>query len=192
MSHLIGLHRKQGDEREEHDFYATHPRAIPPLMELLGWQNGGKLIRENSCGQGHLSQMLEIYGHTVVSTDLIDRGYGISGVDFLVPGPLDSLPYDGVIMNPPFKHARRFISRSLEIAPVVCAFLRITFLESARRRSFFESNPPRYVAVFCDRIESSKNAKFIKDDGKPEKSATLHSWFIWHRGYRGRPEIVWI
>lgn len=187
-SYLLGLHRQPGDQREEHDFYATHPSAIPPLMELLGWQHGGKLIRENSCGQGHLSMMLEIYGHTVVSTDLIDRGYGISGVDFLVPGPLDGLPYDGVVMNPPYKHAQAFILRSLEIAPVVCAFLRITFLESAKRRSFFAANPPRYVAVFSERVRSAKGGDFSNIGA----GVVCYAWFVWQRGYQGRPEIVWI
>lgn len=41
---MHGLHRKEGEEREENDFYATHPAAIPPLLKVLGWENGGKFI----------------------------------------------------------------------------------------------------------------------------------------------------
>lgn len=100
---MHGLHRKEGEEREEHDFYATHPSAIPPLLDVLDWKNGGKFIYEPACGLGHLSEPLQIYGHTVISTDLIDRGYGVGGVDFLQPTVYDNLGFDAVITNPPYK-----------------------------------------------------------------------------------------
>lgn len=188
MKHMPGMHRKEGESREEHDYYATCPSAVPPLLEVLGWQSGGKLIRENSCGAGHLSQMLEAYGHKVVSTDLIDRGYGIAGVDFLLPHWTDYMGYDAVVMNPPYKHALQFVLKSLEIAPIVCAFLRIQWLESGARRQFFKDNPPRYVAVFSDRVKSSKNGEFPKG----ESSAVCYAWYIWERGYTGAPSILWI
>lgn len=182
---MFGPHSK---DREENDFYATHASAIPPLLKLLGWENGGKTIRENSCGQGHLSKEMEKAGHTVISSDLIDRGYGVTGVDFLKEGWLDSLPLDGIIMNPPYKHAQAFVEKSLTLAPVVCAFLRITFLEAACRRKFFDANPPRYVAVFTDRIPCSKNAVF----GPKEASTVCYAWFVWERGYTGSPEVKWL
>lgn len=201
MTHLPGLHRKPGDEREPHDFYATHPSAIPPLLTLLGWENGGKVIRENSCGQGHLSKALEAAGHTVISTDLIDRGYGVTGVDFLKPHWTDDMPVDAVIMNPPYKHALKFVEKSLTLAPVVCAFLRITFLETPDRAKFFEKHPPRYVAVFSKRMASSKDGKFYQDyfctktceiKRKRESSTVCYAWFVWERGYTGDTVVRWI
>lgn len=185
---MIGFNRPPGVEREENDFYATDPAAIPPLLKFLGWNAGGKIIRDNSCGQGHLCWPLIVNGHTVVASDLIDRGFGITGINFLEYSWLDDLRYDGVIMNPPYKLARQFIEKSLNLAPVVCAFLRITFLESDGRRQFFKENPPRYVAVFIERMPSAKNADFEKYEG----SAVCYAWFIWERGYKGRPEIIWI
>lgn len=185
---MIGLNLQPGETRQSEDFYATDSAAIPPLLNFLGWQHGGKIIRENSCGIGHLCWPLEINGHTVIASDLIDRGYGMTGIDFLQPHWLDDLRYDGVIMNPPYKLAQEFIEKSLTLAPVVCAFLRITFLESDKRRPFFAKNPPRYVAVFVDRMASAKNADFETYNG----SAVCYAWFIWERGYVGRPEIVWI
>lgn len=185
---MHGLHRKEGEEREEHDFYATHPSAIPPLLKVLGWENGDKFIYEPACGLGHLSEPLQIYGHTVISTDLIDRGYGVGGVDFLQQTPYDNLGFDAVITNPPYKYALQFVEKSIRIAPIACHFLRLAFLESATRRKFFEKNPPRYVCVFSERIPSSKNGIFPKS----EASAVCYAWFIWMRGFRGRPEIIWL
>ena len=186
---FLAHHRRPGEDREENDYYATHPSSIPPLFQFMGWDIGlRKLFRENSCGAGHLSRLMELYGHTVISSDLIDRGYGMVGVDFLEPHWSDNLPYDAVIMNPPYKHALAFVLKSLEIAPVVCAFFRITFLESKNRKKFFKEHPPRYVAVFSERMMTSKNAEFNED----ESSAVCYAWFIWERGYKGKPEIIWI
>ena len=185
---IMGLHRKPGESREENDFYATHPAAVIPLMEVLGWEKGGKFIYEPAAGKGHLSEMLKLYGHNVVSTDLIDRGYCVAGVDFLKPSEYDLLPYDAVVMNPPYKFAVEFVEKALTLAPVVCAFLRITFLESAKRAEFFKKHPPRVVAVFIERMPSSKDAKF---DPK-ESSAVCYAWFIWEKDFTGRPEILWI
>jgi hypothetical protein len=190
--HLAGIHRTTDNDREEHDFYATHPSAIPPLINLLQWQDGGKLIRENSCGQGHLSKAIERYGHTVISTDLVDRGYGITGVDYLEHHWTDDFNYDAVIMNPPYKYAQEFVEKSLKIAPVVAVFLRIQWLETEKRRKLFEEYPPKYVAVFSKRIPSSKNAMFKKEDGTKESSAVCYAWFIWVRGNKEDPVLKWI
>lgn len=185
---LKGLNRPKGEERQPEDFYATDPAAIPPLFKLLGaeYESGGKLILEPCCGQGHLSQIMELYGHQVISTDLVDRGYGIGGVDFLTDNIYDSLPYDAVITNPPFSLAIPFIEKSLKLAPLVCMLLRLAFVESERRDKFFKQYPPRYIAVFRRRVRTSKNGEFPEG----EASATCHAWFIWERGYKGNPELI--
>lgn len=182
-----GLHRKEGEDREEHDYYATHPSAVPPLLKILGWETGGKLIRENSCGAGHLSRVLEMYGHTVVSSDLIDRGYGITGIDYLEPNILDG-HYDATVMNPPYKYARQFIEKALTQSDIVCAFLRLTFLESEGRRELFQNTPLKTVAVFSKRIPSSKNGLFPQK----ESSSVAYAWYIWDNSYTGEPVIKWI
>lgn len=185
---IRGLNRQEGEEREENDFYATHVSAIPPLLELMGWEKGGLLIRENSCGKGHLTVPLQLFGHKVVATDLIDRGFGIPGVDFLEPSWLDALKYDAVVMNPPYKYALQFVRKSLEIAPTVCAFLRISFLETPKRKKFFAEHPPKYVAVFSKRMRSSKNAEFPEK----EKGCVCYAWFVWERGFKGETTVKWL
>lgn len=187
MTKIRGINRPPDIEREKHDFYATSSAAIAPLLTVLGWQSP-KVVWENSCGQGHLSRPLTEAGHNVISTDLIDRGFGIWGVDFLKPSVFDGIPFDAVIMNPPYKHARKFVEKSLIVAPTVCAFLRLQFLESKRRATFFDKNPPRFVCVFRDRIACSKDGLFPED----EKSATCYAWFVWERGFSGQPIIKWI
>lgn len=185
--HIIGVQRPEGVEREEHDYYATCPTSIPPLLELIGFRDGNKRIWENSCGEGHLAEALSIFGHNVVATDLIDRGYGVGGVDFLDFTVYQLCEWDAIIMNPPYKHAQQFIEKSLDHAPIVCAFLRLGFLQAIDRKKFFENTPLKYVAVFSWRIKSSKSGLFPKG----EQSATPYAWFVWDRSYTGEPIIKW-
>lgn len=97
-------------EREKNDFYATDPKAIDLLLEKEKFSD---LIWEPACGQGHLSKRLEQNGYEVLSTDLIDRGFGIAGVNFLNQG---SAPAGcDIITNPPYKFAVDFTIRALNL-----------------------------------------------------------------------------
>ena len=85
-------------ERETNDYYATEPKAIELLLELESFDEN---VWECACGEGHLAKVLEAHGHKVLSTDLIDRGCGLGGIDFL---QCDN-PYNGdIITNPPYKY----------------------------------------------------------------------------------------
>jgi hypothetical protein len=56
-------------------------------------------IWEPACGDGAISKVLETAGYRVVSTDLIDRGYGAGGHNFLKSTkPLAK----NIITNPPY------------------------------------------------------------------------------------------
>lgn len=62
---------------------------------------------------GHLSKRMIELGKKVYSTDLINRGYGTGGVDFL---KATGNPYGAVITNPPYKIALEFIEKALDIS----------------------------------------------------------------------------
>ena len=76
-----------------------------------------------------MSKRLESFGYNVKSTDLIDRGYGETGVDFLAQTEM----FDGdILTNPPYKYAMEFVLKALELIPdghKVFMFLKVTFLE---------------------------------------------------------------
>lgn len=78
----LGASNHTEKERETDDFYATSPKAIDILFDYphITLPYG---IWEPSCGSGCLSKRMEQRGHYVVSTDLIDRGYGRGGGKFL-------------------------------------------------------------------------------------------------------------
>lgn len=59
-------------DRETNDYYATPPNAVIQLMQREKFSHN---ILEPACGEGHISQTLELIGHKVLSSDLIDRHY---------------------------------------------------------------------------------------------------------------------
>ena len=87
-------------ERAAYDYYATEPRAVELLLEQ---EQFASTIWEPACGEGHISKVLIEHGYEVISTDLIDRGFGSGGVDFLsFPAPFSGAPR-GIITEPPDK-----------------------------------------------------------------------------------------
>ena len=121
-------------EADPNDYYATDPRAVELLLEQ---EEFSRNIWEPACGEGHLSKVLEEKGHTVLSTDLIDRGYGTRGIDFLTE---TGMFRGDIITNPPYKFAKDFVVKALESVPPgnkVAMFLKLTFLEGISRRELF-------------------------------------------------------
>ena len=94
----LGASNHTDKERQNEDYYATDPKAAVLLLELETFSPN---IWECACGEGHLSKVFENDGHTVKSTDLMDRGFGETGIDFL---SIDNLEWNGdIITNPPYK-----------------------------------------------------------------------------------------
>lgn len=178
----LGASNHADHERQEHDYYATEPAAVEHLMKLEQFNEN---IWEPACGEGHISKVLEAHGYKVVSTDLVDRNYGGIG-DFLA---IDNTSWHGdIITNPPYKYAKEFVEKSLQIIPEgnkVAMFLKLLFLEGKARKEFFRVNPPKTVWVSSSRLQCGMNGKF---EGT---SATCYAWFIWEKGYKGDTIVKW-
>lgn len=188
----LGASNHTEKEREKDDYYATEPKAIELLLKL---EQFSPYIWECACGEGHLSKVLEEHGYKVLSTDLIDRGYGKGGVDFLGVTRADikaDVPRD-IITNPPYKYAKEFVEHALDISmdsTKVAMFLKIQFLEGKARRQLFEKYPPKKIYVASSRLLCAKNGEFqkMRDGGG---SAVAYAWFIWEKGYCGDTVVKW-
>ena len=148
-----------------------------------------KTIWECACGQGHLSEVLKQNGYNVISSDLVDRGYGISGVNFLKTMYKDK-DID-ILTNPPYKYAKEFVEHAMDLSndgEHVIMFLKIQFLEGKARKKLFEKYPPKYVYVFSERQVCATNGDF---ENAPQ-SAVCYCWYVWEKGYKGEPVIRWI
>lgn len=189
----LGASNHTDKEREINDYYATDPIAIDKLFAVEEFDGN---IWECACGEGHLSEAMKRYGKTVYSTDIVNRGYQDELFDFLeATNECGFYPssYD-IITNPPYKYAKEFVLRALDIiqnGSKVAMFLKLTFLEGKARKLLFEKYPPKTIYVFSERIMCAKNADFesMKAGGG---SAVAFAWFVWEKGYKGETVIKWI
>ncbi|MCB2848797.1 class I SAM-dependent methyltransferase [Streptococcus dysgalactiae] len=178
-------------EREQNDFYATPENATKLFLSKHKLNNGWSFL-EPACGQGHISKILkEMFPNSeIASTDLIDRGYGQGGIDFLTN---DFEKVDVVITNPPFKFAKEFIEKSLTIAnKQVVMFAKIQFLETEKRKELFERTPLKYVYVHSKRVSPMRNGNPVDETGKKWSSAMCFAWYVWEQGYKGEPIIKFL
>ena len=183
----LGASNHTDKERQQHDYYATEPKA---MVLLLTEESFHPVVWECACGEGHLSKVLEANGFEVISTDLIYRGFGD-------PEPLDFLKntlenFEGdIITNPPYKYALEFVEQALNsVQPgrKVAMFLKLTFLEGQKRKDFFLHNPPKTIYVSSSRLMCAMNGEFEKCSSR----AVAYAWFVWEKGFKGDPVIKWI
>lgn len=186
-SQLVGGSSKTR-KRTENDFYATPPDATRMILREVKFS--GANILEPACGQGHISKVLkEFYpDKEIISTDLIDRGYGIGGIDFLTYDYRK--PIDNIITNPPFKLINSFIEKSLAVArKKVVLFGRLQVLESVSRYKLLINSPLKYVYIHVKRVTPYKNGSPVDEKGKPWNSTMAFAWFVWEQGYTGEPVV---
>ena len=172
-------------EREKNDYYATDPIASKFLLEL---ESDLSNILEPACGEGHLSKEFINHGKKVYGCDLVDRGFGVQYNFF------DIEKWDGdIVTNPPYKYAKEFVEHALDIVDEkrkVCMFLKLTFMESKKRKQLFINHPPKTIYVSSSRIACAKNGDFneIKKNGG---IAVAYAWYVWEKGYKGDTKVKW-
>lgn len=185
MFKTLGASNHATHDRQAEDYYATEPKATEWLCKLESFKGP---ILEPSCGEGHMAKVLMAHGYEVVARDLVDRGFGTSGKDFLA---IDNTAWQGdIITNPPYKFALEFVRKALAIIPnghKVGMFLKIQFLEGKARRQLFDSTPPKTVWVSSSRLKCAMNGDF----DSVGSSASCYAWFVWEKGYQGDTVVKW-
>ena len=191
----LGASNHTDKERESDDFYATDPIAID---KLLAAYKIPEYVWEPACGAGHLSNRLVMTGHTVMSSDLVDRGYGLVRMDFLKE---ESLPpfMQGedccIITNPPYKYATEFALHALDLLPIgqpCILLLKTQALEGKGRwEKLYRHGCLHEVYQFTERLLCAKNGDFetMKAGGG---SAVSYAWFVFRKCRCESTKLYWI
>lgn len=185
------------ERRDPHDFWPTPMACTVALMRFLAEHEPWALqlareagIREPACGDGAMARVLEAMGFAVDASDLVDRGHGRVGEDFLTA---DHRPPRVLITNPPFGYqgrlAEAFIARARTVPRLsLAALLLPTAFWNARRR----------LAVFA----AWKPAWFLHLTWRPDftggGSGTMQlDWVVWtvwswasHSAGQARTELL--
>jgi hypothetical protein len=172
--------------RQKDDFYPTPRRGIDALLAVEKFEGA---IWEPACGDGAISEALKAAGYHVQSTDLVDRGYGTAGIDFLMEYASQA---PNIVTNPPFKLAVPFVRKSLELSSgKVAMLLKIAFLEGIERAKLFKESPLARVHVFSQRLAfvpgGTTGARTLDGGGM-----MAFAWFVWDHSHKGAPSIGWV
>jgi len=190
-THCLGHHGAEGygilskENRQKDDYYPTPPEATEALLSKVPF---AAKVWEPACGDGAISKILTAAGHDVISTDLNDWGYGQTNIDFLMePKKLA----DCVITNPPYKLANQFVLKCIDLnVSKFAMLLRLAFLEGKERRSvIYNTYPPCDVLVFSQRLTMIRGDH---DESWYGSGKMAFAWFVWEKGFKGKPRLDWL
>ena len=161
--------------RELDDFYATPPECTEALIAAEA-DRMPMTVWDPCCGAGDISTVLRRRGREVVSTDLVDRGYGQGGLDFLLQRTALA---EAIVTDPPFKYAEAFLRHAAELGIEYVAFLhKADWLNAGERGVMVET-------VWCPtRCYLLRWRPDFTNQGRP----TMYcNWYVFERGsMRGR------
>ena len=142
--------------RNPYDYYPTPEWCYEKLP--IDWSQFNKVL-EPCKGDGRIVSFLEDKELEVDWCEIQE------GVDFFN----HTKEVDLIITNPPFSIAQEFIEHSMSLAPTVIMLLRINFLGSQKRYSFWQQFPPDGLYIL------SKRPSFTGTG----TDATDYAWFVW-------------
>ena len=183
----------RGGERRTDDHYATPGWCIDIAVDIARAELPGRrspFILDAGCGDGAILSVFEAAGCQGIGVEinpaLVEQARrrcdgDIVESDFLswVPADFPSAQWSMAVINPPFSNAQQFVEHALETCGSVLALLRLSFLESQRRRAFWKQNP-------ADVFVLSRRPSFTGN----RTDSCAYAWFLWGPGQRGRLTVV--
>lgn len=183
------MHGESGYERVANDAYWTPGWCTQTVLDRVEFP---PMIWEPACGEGHICRVLQVCRLSFVGSDLVDHGYGETGIDFLAA---EKMPpgCTSIMTNPPYALAEAFIRKALELTKPhqgrVAMLLRNEYDCAARRRDLFE-HPAFYKKI----VLTKRPRWFDKETERIYKSSSPRhnfAWFVWCWNWRDAPIIEW-
>jgi hypothetical protein len=184
-----------GYDRRENDFYPTPDWVTEALLDCVTLRGP---VWEACCGDGAMARVIERRGHAVIASDLMDRGYGRTGVDFLdcqaFPKPCGSM-----VTNPPYGDGGgsakgvnapgallRFVRHAIQLTEradgQLALLVRFQWLAGRKAANLSASGPLAKVIVLRRRIRWFDRGP-LTNHGQHH-----HAWLFWDCHHeRGRP-----
>jgi hypothetical protein len=175
--------------RIPHEFYPTPPEATRALLSVERFDDD---IWEPACGHGAIAKELIAAGYHTVSTDLVDHGFGLSGIDFLKQTAPRARH---IVTNPPYGSglADAFITRALGFAEEtggnVAMLLNLSSLAHRTRTAWWQQHPPaRLYAIddivcWPDHLYGPAPAYFTRH---------RYCWAVWTPDHQGPSSFWWL
>lgn len=138
------------------DYFPTQPWAARAMAELvMRVDPSARSAWESACGEGVMAHGMADYFDRLVLSDVHDYGVGAQVADFLEPELTPpGGPVDWIFTNPPFEHAKAFVTLSRKRARRgVAMFVRLGFQETIGRYELFSGPMAATLACpFAERV----------------------------------------
>jgi hypothetical protein len=188
-----------GYNRTDHDFYPTPSWVTAALMKHVTLRGP---VWEPCCGDGAMAKVLAQDGNTVVSTDLVDHGFGQAGIDFF---SCEAFPGDcaAMVTNPPYGDGgtmqrssqvssamRRFVQHSLLLTErangQLALLVRFQWMAGKRASDLITGGPLDTVVALTKRI------RWFDYGPQTNNGQHHHAWLFWdyQRDRQRPPRIV--
>lgn len=172
--------------REKHEHYVEPHWTSDRLFDVERFPR--RLIWDPSCGWGRIGVAAEAHGHVCISTDLVDRGYGRGGIDFMKTRKLRGrAPY--IVCNPPFDLMEEFAMHALELGAAKVAMIALVRRLPAAR--WLANTPLARVWLMTPR-PSMPTGAHIRRGGKVGGGTQDFCWLVWRHNHRGPAAIEWL
>lgn len=183
LANTLHRHVTQDYERDERDWYVEPSwcwRALFETVTITG------TVLDPACGGGTGLEFCAANGIHAMGSDIVDRGAGIAGLDFLANGyPLRA---DNIISNPPYRLTVEFAYQALLYANRSVALLvPLPFLCSQRRYELFANTPVAHVVALSRRPSMPPGGRGIKVGGGKED----YCWIVWEHDHEGPAHMRW-
>lgn len=183
MSSLPGAQRAlHRHERWPDDWYVEPAWAVDALFDSVRFVGP---IHDPACGGGTIPRVARERGFISTGRDIVDRGFGQGGVDFLS----DDTRRFNIVCNPPFELAEKFVRHALDVTKFkIAVIVRLNFAAGqARCRSLFLPYPPAREVVLSKRPSMPPGGTDIPAKG----GTTDYCWLVWDRDYNGPTIKQW-
>jgi hypothetical protein len=147
-------------------------------------------IWDPACGLGRVVAAARAAGYEARGSDKVIRSdHCVTPMDFLEQVIILG---ENIVSNPPFGIARPFIERALHLSRAKVAMLLPTvWANSASTGTWLESTP-LYREYRIGPRPSMPPGRVIVAGEKPGRGKADFSWFVWLKGYEGRPSVHWL
>jgi hypothetical protein len=172
----------RGGQRSSADNYATPSWCTRRILEVPGlfptggvWLDpcagDGSIIRATNSVRSDINEWRAVEIRSECEEQLVAAKASVQIQDFF-DSATDEV--DVVFTNPPYRLAMEFVEACLPIAKLVVMLLRVNFVGSEKRSSFFRGFAPD-IHILPNRPSFCNN-----QHGRPSTDSPEYGWFCWH------------
>ncbi len=174
-------------ERDPHDFYVEPNWCDDALFAAESFDGP---IFDPACGIGRIVAAGIKAGHLVEGGDIIRRGRFCNVVaDFFKDQPL-GIP--NIVSNPPYKKAREFAEKALQVASrKIALLLPLRWVCGDDRSRWLETTPLARIWFLTPR-PSMPPGHMIEAGVKPGGGMQDFCWFVFDHGHKGSWTGDWL